>query len=148
MSMQSPNGSGADAPWPDEWNYDINDEYYGYTCTGGDAGEDFEDEEYSMATSHAMAAELLPGQIMNTKVPPAFNGRGSWFAFEELVYDWLDITVLDKDKQGPALRNRLCDTAVSWKRLLDRERLKQETTGVEYFINFLRPHPGPYLFGL
>ena len=46
-------------------------------------------------------------QQVTTKVPPSFDGRGSWFAYEDAIDDWCDITELDNDKRGPALRNRL-----------------------------------------
>ena len=42
-----------------------------------------------------------------TKIPPSFDGRLSWFQYEDLVEEWLDITSLDAEKQGPALRSRL-----------------------------------------
>ena len=32
------------------------------------------------------------------KIPPAFDGRSSWFAYEEAIDDWLDITTLDAEK--------------------------------------------------
>ena len=45
-------------------------------------------------------------QVHTTKIPPAYAGDTSWFAFEEAVEDWLDVTELDAEKRGPALRNR------------------------------------------
>ena len=35
------------------------------------------------------------------KIPPAFDGRGSWFAYEEAIDDWLDITTLDAENKDP-----------------------------------------------
>ena len=55
------------------------------------------------------------------------------------IDDWCDITELDADKRGPALRNRLEGEAAIHKRLLDRDRLKDPTNGVKYFKSFLRP---------
>ena len=75
---------------------------------------------------------------VNSCHPPAFNGRGSWFAYEELIYDWIDITTLDVPKQGPALRNRLTDEAAIYKSILNRVRLKTPA-GVRYLITTLRP---------
>ena len=76
---------------------------------------------------------------MTTKVPPSYDGRSSWFAYEDAIDDWCDITELDNDKKGPALRNRLeCEAAI-YKRLLDRDRLKDPNNGVKYFKSFLRP---------
>ena len=54
------------------------------------------------------------------KIPPAFDGRSSWFAYEEAIDDWLDITVLQAVKHGPSLKNRLYGDAAIYKPLLDR----------------------------
>ena len=136
--LLSPSGSGAQEIWPDI-TYDDFDTFAAndvYTSEGyGNCG----DQDYALSAD-SYAAELAPGQLMSAKIPPAFNGRGSWFAFEELVYDWMDITILDQDKQGPALRNRLCDDALVYKPMLDRELLKDKTNGVEYFLKTIRPN--------
>ena len=34
------------------------------------------------------------GLHFTQKVAPSFDGRISWFAYEEAIYDWLDITTL------------------------------------------------------
>jgi hypothetical protein len=69
---------------------------------------------------------LQPGEIMNHKVPPAFDGRGSWFAYEELVMDWEDSCSLSEEHRGPAMKNRLYGEAIIFKPLLDREKLKDK----------------------
>ena len=74
------------------------------------------------------------------KIPPAFDGRSSWFAFEEAVDDWVDITTLSAEKQGPSLKNRLYGDASVYKPLLDRDLLRDANTGVKYFKDTLRPH--------
>ena len=61
-----------------------------------------------------------------------FDGPTSWFNFEELTDDWLDLSVLEAEKRGPALRNRLVGDAEVYKGLLDREPLKA-ADGVKYF---------------
>ena len=78
-------------------------------------------------------------QQVTTKVPPAYDGRSSWFAYEDAIDDWVDITELEPEKQGPALRNRLEGEAAIHKRLLDRDRLKDKVNGVRYFKSYLRP---------
>ena len=96
----------------------------------------------SYATNHRHLQELhrlSAFQQETTKVPPSYDGRGSWFAYEDAIDDWCDITELDSDKRGPALRNRLEGEAAIHKRLLDRERLKDPDNGVKYFKSFLRP---------
>ena len=96
----------------------------------------------SYATNHRHLQELhrlSAFQQVTTKVPPSYDGRSSWFAYEDAIDDWRDITELDADKRGPALRNRLEGEAAIHKRLLDRDRLKDPTNGVKYFKSFLRP---------
>ena len=98
--------------------------------------------------SYAMRQRMQPhgGQLMmttqvTTKVPPGFDGKTSWFAFEDAIDDWCDITELEQEKWGPALRNRLEGEAAVYKRLLDRDDLRQPNgRGVEYFKRTLRPH--------
>ena len=98
--------------------------------------------------SYAMRQRIQPhgGQLMmttqvTTKVPPGFDGKTSWFAFEDAIDDWCDITELESEKWGPALRNRLEGEASVYKRLLDRDDLRQPNgRGVDYFKITLRPH--------
>jgi hypothetical protein len=78
-------------------------------------------------------------QQVNTKIAPMFNGTTSWFYYEEAIDEWLDITELEVQKQGPALRNRLDGVAATYKPLFDRAKLK-EADGVDFFKKFLRPH--------
>ena len=77
-------------------------------------------------------------QQTTRKVAPAYDGGTSFFAFEDAVDDWCDITELEAEKRGPALRNRLDGDAAQYKRLL--ELLKDPIEGVNYFKRFLRPH--------
>ena len=48
---------------------------------------------------------------ITTKIPPLFDGLTSWFKYEELIEDWLDRTVLEVSKRGPALKNWLVGVA-------------------------------------
>ena len=79
-------------------------------------------------------------QQMTTKVAPAYDGRTSFFAFEDAIDDWCAITELEPEKHGLALRNRLEGEAQQYKRLLDRERLRDPNEGGNYFKRFLRPY--------
>eukprot|EP00439_Symbiodinium_sp_Y106_P000844 s4425_g1.t1 len=95
-------------------------------------------------TRRIIVISLSAFQQVTTKVPPSYDGRSSWFAYEDAIDDWCDITELDAEKRGPALRNRLEGEAAIHKRLLDRDRLKDPTNGdptngVKYFKSFLRP---------
>ena len=74
----------------------------GYTYT-----MEYEEEEMSFAVGD----QAGPGLQSTPKIPPSFDGRSSWFAYEEAVDDWVDITTLDADKQGPSLKNRLVGDA-------------------------------------
>eukprot|EP00435_Cladocopium_sp_Y103_P035964 s1509_g9.t1 len=68
-------------------------------------------------------------QQMTTKVAPSYDGKTSFFAFEDALDDWCDITELEPEKRGPALRNRLEGDAAVYKRLLDRDRLRDANEG-------------------
>ena len=108
---------------------------------------EFDDEDYGDGETFAVQAgrhiqelqRLSAFQQVTTKVPPAYDGRSSWFAYEDAIDDWVDITELEPEKQGPALRNRLEGEAAIHKRLLDREKLKDKVNGVQYFKSYLRP---------
>ena len=63
----------------------------------------------------------------------------SWLKYEELIDDWLDLTVLDWLDLGPALKNRLVGDTEMHKGLLDREPLRA-ADGVKYFRDTLRLH--------
>ncbi len=76
---------------------------------------------------------------LTTKVPPMFDGRTSWFQYEELIDDWLDLTTLGPDKHGPALKNRLMGETAVYKSLIDRDVLKTKE-GVRHFKDVLRPN--------
>ena len=81
---------------------------------------DIEDEEN---TAYFGGGAQYTGGVTvqyTTKIPPSYDGKSSWFSFEDAVLDWLDITELDAPKQGPALRNYLKGEAAVYKSLLDR----------------------------
>ena len=54
------------------------------------------------STDQWTAASGIP-----TKIPPFFDVSTSWFQYEELIDDRLDLTVLEARKRGPALKIRL-----------------------------------------
>ena len=96
----------------------------------------YEDEHNDDSESYEMRQWMQRhgGQLMmttqaTTKIPPGFDGIRC------------DITEVESEKWGPALRNRLEGEASVFKRLLDREELRQQNgRGVEYFKRTLRPH--------
>ena len=44
---------------------------------------------------------------ITTKISTLFDGSTSWFRYEELIEDWLDLTVREAGKLGPALKDTL-----------------------------------------
>ena len=86
-------------------------------CSGSGAVcsmDPFEDEPNDDYESYALRQHRMQpqgGQLMmttqvTTKAPPAFDGKTSWFAFQDAIDDWCDITELESEKWGPALRSR------------------------------------------
>ena len=56
---------------------------------------------------HGAVDERQPQGLQFTpKVAPSFDGRTSWFAYEEAIYDWLDITTVAPDKWAPSLKSK------------------------------------------
>ena len=66
------------------------------------------------------------GSGITTKIPPLFDESTSWFEYEELFDDWLDLTVLEAGKRGPALKNRLVGDREIHEGLLNRETLRAD----------------------
>ena len=62
-------------------------------------------EAFAMRRGNPQTTNIHMTQ-MTTKVAPAYDGRTSFFAFEDAIDDWCDITELEAKKRGPALRNR------------------------------------------
>ena len=86
------------------------------------------------STDQWTAASGIP-----TKIPPFFDVSTSWFQYEELIDDRLDLTVIEAGRRGPALKNRFVGDAAMHKGLLDRESLRSED-GIQYLKDTLRPH--------
>ena len=97
-------------------------------------------EAYALRRGHPQWSTIHMTQQMTTKVAPAYDGRTSFFGVEDAIGDWCDITELEAERRGPALRNRLEGDAAQYKKLLDRELLKDPVERVNYFKRFLRPH--------
>ena len=101
--------------------------------------EGFEDPVYTVSGSRQSSDFNQHSNGVTTKVPPLFDGRTSWFSYEELIDDWVDLTTLDVTKHGPALKNRLIGDASIYKSLLDRDHLIT-AGGVQHFKDIIRPH--------
>eukprot|EP00975_Prorocentrum_lima_P070335 12931345-Prorocentrum_lima.AAC.1 len=66
---------------------------------------------------------------MTTKIPPAFDGRMSWFTYEEMVRDWIDCCAVERQHRAPLLKNRLTGTAAMHKQMMQRDRLMDPAGG-------------------
>ena len=81
--------------------------------------------EFMVGSYRAQSTDqCTAGSGIRTKIPPLFDGSPSRFTYEEFIDDWLDLTVLEAEKRGPALKNRLVGDAEIYKGLLVREPLK------------------------
>ena len=109
-------------------------------CTEFDDIDIVDHEAFAIRRGNLQTTNIHMRQQMTIKVAPAYDGRTSFFTFEDAIDDWCDITELEAEKRGPALRNRLEGDAAQYKRLLDREMLRDPNEGVNYFKRFLRPH--------
>ena len=86
-----------------------------------DYEEDFGDfpSKYEKESKESLAGayraestfDFSAGIGITTKIQPLFDGSTSCIKYEELIEDWLDLTVLEEIKRGPALRNRLVGEA-------------------------------------
>ena len=102
--------------------------------------EDLYDEAHTtQAMSTYDITRMSQFSQVTTKMPPSFDGKTSWFAYEDAIDDWCDITELDDEKRGPALHNRLEGDAAIYKKILDRDALKSKEEGVTYFKRTPRP---------
>ena len=63
---------------------------------------------------------------ITTRIAPLFNELTSWFKYEELTDDWLDLTLHEVRKHGPALKNGLVGDADMYKERLNRESLRAQ----------------------
>ena len=140
-----------DAIWPQSQGYPTSsgsgalrfheeEEHFSWTNNASDF-QDALDEEMALVgeATTAASSDLKPGERFNHKVAPSFDGNERWYVFEELVRDWCDITSIDVKQRGPHLRKRLTGSAIVFKPQFDKTKLK-EADGVEYFLDFLRPH--------
>ena len=46
-------------------------------------------------------------QQMTTKVAPAYDGRSSFFAFEDAIDDWCDIAELEPEKTWTCIKEQI-----------------------------------------
>ena len=104
----------------DQMNPDANDQLAYFSPENIEEDAAFMHEAFAMRDDEAWSSDK-----MTTKVPPAYDGLTSFFAYEEYVEEWLLITTIDDDKRAPLLRFRLKGNALTVKRLLNQDRLTQ-----------------------
>ena len=105
-----------------------------------DDADCYDSDALAYSASHEDHHQSINQQGATNKIAPAYGGNTSWFAYEELIDEWIDMTNMDKEKQGPALKQRLYGEAAIYKSMLDRDKLKDPDNGVTYFKNELRSH--------
>ena len=76
---------------------------------------------------------------VTTEVPPGYDGSTNWFKYADAVEEWCDLTKVEARRRGPAIAARLSGRAEIFKERLNRERLRDPETGVDYFLATLRP---------
>ena len=119
--------------------YTMNDEWEGPS----DGEEDKDYGSYALGPSsrqmYGQRGQFTLVPQLTTKIAPMFDGSESWFVYEEKIDDWLDTTELTPRRHGPSLKNRLEGPAAIFKRLMDRDQLKDPVKGVASFKDCLRP---------
>jgi len=65
--------------------------------------DEYDYESYALRQHRIYRMQPREGQLVmttqvGTKAPPGFDGKTSWFAFEDAIDDWCDITELESEK--------------------------------------------------
>ena len=98
-----------------------------------------EEEEWDSFPAHASPTMVHAAHPVTTEVPPGYDGSTNWFRYADAVEEWCDLTKVEAKRRGPAIAARLSGRAEIYKERLDRERLRDPETGVEYLLATLRP---------
>ena len=108
-------------------------------------------EAYSSVGRSTGYTEETLNLSMTAKQLPSYDGRVSWFRYEELVDDWVAFATIDASKRGPLLKSRLTGDAHMYKAVLQNNLLQDPDEGVNYFKNtqfFLKGSTNVYLYRL
>ena len=76
---------------------------------------------------------------VTTEVPPGYDDSTNWFKYADAVKEWCDLTKVEARRRGPAIAARLSGRAEIFKERLNRDRLRDPETGVDYFLSTMRP---------
>ena len=98
-----------------------------------------EEEEWDSFPAHTTPTMVHAAHPVTTEVPPGYDGSTNWFRYADAVEEWCDLTKVEAKRRGPAIAVRLSGRADIYKERLDRERLRDPETGVEYLLATLRP---------
>ena len=91
--------------WPQFSGFSRNDQY---------DGEGFM-EAYSSAGRPTGFTEETLNYSMTAKQPPSYDGKASWFRYEELVDNWTTFTTIEAPKRGFLVKSRLIGDAYTHK---------------------------------
>ena len=97
-------------------------------------------EAYSSMAKNPGYTEETLNLSMTAKQPPSYDGKVSWFRYEELVDDWVTITTVEAAKRGPLLKSRLTGDAYMYKAVLQNDLWQDPDEGVNYFKNTLKKY--------
>ena len=81
--------------------------------------------------------DQLGNKGITSKVPPSYDGRSSWFAYEDSVRDWAAYTELPAEGRGMACKHRLTGYAEQVAKVFDVEEMRDRLSkdeGVDYFL--------------
>ena len=95
--------------------------------------------EIQVRDCRGRAREQHAAHPVTTEVPPGYDGTTSWFKYSDAVEEWCDLTKVEAKRRGPAIAARLTGRAGLFKERLDRQRLRDPETRVEYLLLTLRP---------
>ena len=76
---------------------------------------------------------------VTTEGPPGYDGTTSRFKYSDAVEEWCDLTQVEARRRGPAIAACLSGRAELFKERLDRTRLQDPGSGVEYLLSTLGP---------
>ena len=99
-----------------------------------------EEDQWDSFPAHSTPTMVHAAHPVTTEVPPGYDGTTNWFRYADAVEEWCDLTKVEARRRGPAVAARLTGRAEIYKERLDRDRLKDPETGVDYLLATLRPY--------
>ena len=99
-----------------------------------------DEDQWDSFPAHSTPTMVHAAHPVTTEVPPGFDGTTNWFRYADAVEEWCDLTKVEARRRGPAVAARLTGRAEIYKERLDRDRLKDPETGVDYLLATLRPY--------